>query len=144
MEANLQEHLNDHLHFRKQKCCSNTLYIKSFHIFSPALTVFRMLIFLIFVLKILVNAVGTTFVMASFVEEYKNGLKSPDAFCGSSCVACEMLTFKMFDLLKVGHGHEVQFSQCLPSMANIELYKSLPEHFCASSHRFRDINVSNF
>ena len=36
VEANLQEQLSDHLHFRKPKCCQNARYLKQFHIFALA------------------------------------------------------------------------------------------------------------
>ena len=38
VKANLQEQLNDHLHFRKLKCCQKVRHLESFHIFALALT----------------------------------------------------------------------------------------------------------
>ena len=56
----------------------------------------------------------------------------------------EILMLKMFDLQKVGHGQGVQFLQCCPSMAKINIYKSHPWHFSTSSHCFKDIKIKNY
>ena len=37
------------------------------------------------------------------------------------------MKFKSVYLLKVGHGHEVQFSQLHRSMAIVKIYKYLPQ-----------------
>ena len=50
--------------------------------------------------------------------------------------------FEMFDHENLGQGHGVQNSQWSRSMADISVYKSHKPHFCASSHRFRDINLT--
>ena len=52
VEANLQEQLNDHLHFRKLKCGLRARYLKSVHMFALALAVFETLKFQIVYLKI--------------------------------------------------------------------------------------------
>ena len=55
----------------------------------------------------------------------------------------EILSFKNADIENVGQGHAVQHAQWCYFMANINVNKSHNPHFCASSLRFRDINVSN-
>ena len=83
--------------------------------------------------------------------DFRNGVICWQISKFTKCNACifftltlavsKIRTLKMFDLQKVGHGRGVLFSQCCPSMANINIYKSLLRHICASSHSFRDINV---
>ena len=51
VEANLQEQLGNHLHFRKLECCYNDRYLKSDHMFALALTVSEILKFHIFDLE---------------------------------------------------------------------------------------------
>ena len=43
-----------------------------------------------------------------------------------------MLTFQMFDLEKVGHGHGVQLSQWCNLLANINIHKNHLMHFTVS------------
>ena len=54
-----------------------------------------------------------------------------------------MFNKKMFDLTNEGQGNTVQHSQRRHSIMNINLGRSHRMHFCNSSHRFQDINVSN-
>ena len=51
------------------------------------------------------------------------------------------LMLEKFDLENLGQGHDVQHSQLSHSLANLNLTL---EHVCASSHRLRDIHISNF
>ena len=50
---------------------------------------------------------------------------------------------KMFGLENEGQDHEVQHSKWYHWMANINVCKSHITHFCDSSYRFQDINISN-
>ena len=71
---------------------------------------------------------GTIFVMMSFAGKYRSLQKSSHAFYASSR-RFRVMTFKVFDLQKVGHSHGVLFSQCCPSMIDITIYKSRPDIF---------------
>ena len=51
---------------------------------------------------------------------------------------------KMFNIKNVGQGHGLQYSQCSHSMADINLYNRRTWAFFASTHHFRDIDVSKF
>ena len=51
VEANVQEQLSDHLHFRKIKFCKNARYFKYFHMFALAFTIFEILKFYILTFK---------------------------------------------------------------------------------------------
>ena len=52
---------------------------------------------------------------------------------------------KMFDTENVGQVYEVQHSQMMPFHGEYQpRQKSYDAFFCDSSHRFQDINVSNF
>ena len=53
----------------------------------------------------------------------------------------EILTFETFDLEKLGQSQRVQHSQWWYSMANVEIYKCHLLQFCASLHRFREIDI---
>ena len=44
--------------------------------------------------------------------------------------------FPIFNLQIVGYCRGVQYSQCCPSMTNINIYKSRRMHFCSSSHHY--------
>ena len=48
----------------------------------------------------------------------------------------------MFDLQKVGHGHVVQFSQITQFDGKRQNRQMSPTHFCASSNRFRYIQIT--
>ena len=54
-------------------------------------------------------------------------------------IAFQNLYLKIFD-----EKHKLQHSQCRLSMANINLYESRNGAFFDSSHRFRDVSISNF
>ena len=50
----------------------------------------------------------------------------------------------IFYLKKMGQDHELHFSQWCNSIKNIKVNKCHSIHFCASSNRFRGINISQF
>ena len=67
---------------------------------------------------------GTTFVMVSFYCQIWKYIKVVRWIFALALTVSEILTFQMFDLLKVGQGHGVQFLQCCPAMANDKICKS--------------------
>ena len=48
----------------------------------------------------------------------------------------KILTFEIFDLEKVGQGHEVQHWQCRSQITNVKIYKRHFLHFLLLSPRF--------
>ena len=54
-----------------------------------------------------------------------------------------LVTICNVDIKNVGQGHRVRLLQWFHSMACIKMYKRRIWHFCASSHRFRDISTWN-
>ena len=66
--------------------------------------------------------------MASFDAKYKNLQMSPTNLC-TSYFHFRDITILKFLPQKVGQGHGVQFSQLHHSMANVKIYKCLPQIF---------------
>ena len=64
---------------------------------------------------------STNFTMTPFDRRTSKCLKVVRCIFALALTVSEKLTFQIFNLKKVGQGHEEQFSQCCPSLANIEI-----------------------